>query len=136
MKMENSHLNISKDDDNMEYIQQLELASKTYKKKTKNKKWNKILIRLFFALFLICLLYLFLPRFLINIQGINMRIMTQQNGHLEINQNYEKVDPYDKKYTYIPIVGTGDIHGNFFPKINNIKIGNKTLTYKIGRAHV
>ena len=61
-----------------------------------------------------------------------MRIMTQQNGHLEINQNYEKVDPYDKKYTYIPIVGTGDIHGNFFPKINNIKIGNKTLTYKTG----
>ena len=29
-------------------------------------------------------------------------------------------------------MGTDDIHGNFFPKINNIKIGKETLTYKTG----
>ena len=58
--------------------------------------------------------------------------MTQQNGNLGLNQNYERVDPNDKNYTYIPIVGTDDIHGNIFPKINNLKIGNETLTYKTG----
>ena len=58
--------------------------------------------------------------------------MTQQNGNLGLNQNYEKVDPKDKKYIYIPIVGTDDIHGNFFPKINIINIGNETLEYKTG----
>jgi 2',3'-cyclic-nucleotide 2'-phosphodiesterase (5'-nucleotidase family) len=58
--------------------------------------------------------------------------MTQQNGNLGLNQNYERVDPNDKNYTYIPIVGTDDIHGNIFPKINNLKIGKETLTYKTG----
>ena len=43
-----------------------------------------------------------------------------------------KIDPNDQKYTYIPIVGIDDVHGLFFPKINKIKIGNKTLQYKTG----
>ena len=77
-------------------------------------------------------LILFLYPYLTNIQRINVRLMTQQNGNLGLNQNYERVDPNDKNYTYIPIVGTDDIHGNIFPKINNLKIGNETLTYKTG----
>ena len=58
--------------------------------------------------------------------------MIQQNGNLGLNQNYERVDPNDKNYIYIPIVGTDDIHGNFFPKVNNIKVGNISLIYKTG----
>jgi 2',3'-cyclic-nucleotide 2'-phosphodiesterase (5'-nucleotidase family) len=58
--------------------------------------------------------------------------MTQQNGNLGLNQNYERVDPNDKNYTYIAVVGTDDIHGNFFPKLNTIKIGNDSLSYKTG----
>ena len=151
MKIENSQdLTNTKEDDHMESSQQLqivkkedviigdleemELTSKGYKIKTKKTKtfWNKTLIRIFFAIIIVYLLILFLHPFITNIQGINVRIMTQQNGNLGLNQNYEKVDPYDKNYTYIPIVGTDDIHGNFFPKINNIKIGKETLTYKTG----
>jgi 2',3'-cyclic-nucleotide 2'-phosphodiesterase (5'-nucleotidase family) len=58
--------------------------------------------------------------------------MTQQNGNIGLNQNYEKVDPNDNNYTYIPIVGTDDIHGNFFPKINILKFGERSITYKTG----
>ena len=151
MKMENSQdLNIAKEDDNMDSSQQLqvvkkedviigdleemELTSKSYKIKTKKTKkfWNKTLIRIFFMIITFYVLILFLYPYLTNIQRINVRLMTQQNGNLGLNQNYERVDPNDKNYTYIPIVGTDDIHGNIFPKINNLKIGNETLTYKTG----
>ena len=151
MKMENNQdINIAKEDDNMDSSQQLqvvkkedviigdleemELTSKSYKIKTKKTKkfWNKSLIRIFFMIIAFYVLILFLYPYLTNIQRINVRLMTQQNGNLGLNQNYERVDPNDKNYTYIPIVGTDDIHGNIFPKINNLKIGNETLTYKTG----
>ena len=146
----NQDLNIAKEDDNMDSSQQLqvvkkedviigdleemELTSKSYKIKTKKTKkfWNKTLIRIFFMIIVFYVLLLFLYPYLTNIQRINVRLMTQQNGNLGLNQNYERVDPNDKNYTYIPIVGTDDIHGNIFPKINNLKIGNETLTYKTG----
>ena len=55
------------------------------------------------------------------------------NDNIGLNQNYEKIDKNDKKYTYIPLVGINDIHGIFFPKVNNIIIGkNKSITYKTG----
>ena len=54
------------------------------------------------------------------------------NGNIGLNPNYEKIDPNHTNYTYIPIVGIDDVHGLFFPKVNNIKIGNKSLTYKTG----
>ena len=151
MKMENNQdINIAKEDDNMDSSQQLqvvkkedviigdleemELTSKSYKIKTKKTKkfWNKTLIRIFFMIIVFYVLLLFLYPYLTNIQRINVRLMTQQNGNLGLNQNYERVDPNDKNYTYIPIVGTDDIHGNIFPKINNLKIGKETLTYKTG----
>jgi 2',3'-cyclic-nucleotide 2'-phosphodiesterase (5'-nucleotidase family) len=58
--------------------------------------------------------------------------MSELNGNTGLNQHYERINPHDKNYIYIPIVGTDDIHGTFFPRVNNIKIGNKTLTYKTG----
>ena len=57
----------------------------------------------------------------------------QTNGNIGINPYYKKVNPKDERYIYIPIVGTDDIHGNFFPKINNLNIGDsKYITYKTG----
>jgi 2',3'-cyclic-nucleotide 2'-phosphodiesterase (5'-nucleotidase family) len=61
-----------------------------------------------------------------------VREMSEQNGNLGLNQNYSRVKPNDKKYIYIPIVGTDDIHGNFFPKVNHIKVGDEELIYKTG----
>ena len=54
------------------------------------------------------------------------------NGNIGLNPNYERIDPNHTNYTYIPIVGIDDVHGLFFPKVNNIIIGNKTLSYKTG----
>ena len=115
-------------------LEEMELTSRNYKiKTTKSKKFcNNFLLRTFLFIIFFYLTILFLYPFLSNIKNINVRIMQQQNGNLGLNQNYEKVDPNDKNYTYIPIVGTDDIHGNFFPKINNIKVGNETLSYKTG----
>ena len=57
----------------------------------------------------------------------------QTNGNIGLNPNYKKVNPKDEQYIYIPIVGTDDIHGHFFPKINNVNIGDsKYITYKTG----
>ena len=144
-------LQIIKDDDiidssqnlkinqNKEYVsigdlEEMELTSRNYKIKTKKTKkfWNNALIRIFFIIIVLYLSILVLYPYHQKLQNINVRFMTQQNGNLGLNQNYEKVDPYDKNYTYIPIVGTDDIHGNFFPKINIISVGNETITYKTG----
>ena len=54
------------------------------------------------------------------------------NGNIGLNPNYQKIDPNHIDYTYIPIVGIDDVHGNFFPRVNKIKIGNNTLIYKTG----
>ena len=114
--------------------EELQLTSKNYVIKTRRTKnfWNKTLIRIFFVIIIIYLAILYLYPIFAKNQNINVRIMTQQNGNLGLNQNYERVDPNDKNYIYIPIVGTDDIHGNFFPKVNNIKAGNISLSYKTG----
>ena len=115
-------------------LEEMELTSKNYKIKTKKTKkfCNQTLITTFFIIIVLYFLILLIYPYLNKSHDINIRIMTQQNGNLGLNQNYEKVDPYDKTYTYIPIVGTDDIHGNFFPKINIIKVGKETISYKTG----
>ena len=126
---------VKKEDVSIGDFEEMELTSKSYKiknPKSKKKFCNDTLIRVFISIFIIYLSVLFLFPFLTGIQNINVRIMTQQNGNLGLNQNYERVDPNDKNYIYIPIVGTDDIHGNFFPKINIINVGNETLSYKTG----
>ena len=115
-------------------LEEMELTSKSYKIKTiKTKKFcNDVLLQVLIAIFIIYLSILYLYPFISSIKNINIRRMTQQNGNIGINQNYERIDPDDKNYTYIPIVGTDDIHGHFFPKINNIRIGKKSFMYKTG----
>ena len=63
---------------------------------------------------------------------IKKKFSDDYNGNIGLNPNYTQIDPNDKKYTYVPIVGIDDVHGLFFPKINKIKIGKKTLEYKTG----
>ena len=115
-------------------LEEMELTSKNYKIKTKRTKnfCHQILLRILFVIIVIYLCIIFLFSFLNKFHDINVRSMTQQNDNLGLNQNYKKVDPFDKNYTHIPIVGTDDIHGNFFPKINIINIGNGSINYKTG----
>ena len=49
-----------------------------------------------------------------------------------IDSNYEKVSPRDDKYIYIPVVGTNDFHGTFFPTINHFYSEGKKVEYKTG----
>ena len=63
---------------------------------------------------------------------IKKKFSDDYNGNIGLNPNYTQIDPNDKKYTYVPIVGIDDVHGLFFPKINKIKIGKKILEYKTG----
>ena len=52
---------------------------------------------------------------------------------IEIDNKYKKINPHKKKIIYIPIVGTNDIHGHFFPSINKIKLNStKIISYKTG----
>ena len=49
-----------------------------------------------------------------------------------IDSDYERVSPNDQNYIYIPIVGTNDFHGRFFPQINTLKSDSKEIEYKTG----
>ena len=51
---------------------------------------------------------------------------------INLDENYEKITPYDKDYFYVPIAATNDFHGYFFPEEEEFIHGNKTLKYKIG----
>ena len=113
-------------------IEEMQLTSRTYYiKPLKTKKIsNDALIRCFFSMFSFYMLIIILYPFFKN-KSVNIRQMSQYNK-LGLIQNYKRVDPNDKNYVYIPIVGTDDIHGTFFPKTNHLRIGNQTLTYTTG----
>ena len=113
-------------------IEEMQLTSRTYYiKPLKTKKIsNDTLMRYFISLFSLYMLIIILYPFFKN-KTVNIRQMSQYNK-LGLIQNYKRVDPNDKNYVYIPIVGTDDIHGTFFPKTNHLKIGNQTLTYTTG----
>ena len=52
---------------------------------------------------------------------------------IEIDKNYKNINSHEKGIIYVPIVGTNDIHGHFFPVINKIKLNStKIITYKTG----
>ena len=125
---------IRKDDIGIGDLEQIHLTSRNYsnKRPTSKKFWNKPLITVFLAIILVYVSVLLLHPFITNIKNMIVREMSEQNGNIGLNQNYQLVNPNDKNYIYVPIVGTDDIHGYFFPKINNIRIGQETLTYKTG----
>ena len=52
---------------------------------------------------------------------------------IEIDYDYKKVNLHPRHLIYIPIVGTNDIHGHFFPILNEIKFNaTRSLHYKMG----
>ena len=52
---------------------------------------------------------------------------------IEIDYNYKNINLHPRDLIYVPIVGTNDIHGHFFPILNEIKFNSTTsLTYKTG----
>ena len=126
---------VRKEDYSFGDLEKIRLTSKAYsvKKKNTNCFYTKSLFLIFLLITFIQISFLlFILPFLSNIKNIIVREMAEQYGSSGLNQSYERVNPKDEKYTYIPIVGTDDIHGNFFPKINKIKIGDNEITYKTG----
>ena len=52
---------------------------------------------------------------------------------IEIDKKYQNKIPHGREYIHIPIVGTNDIHGHFFPTVNKIKLNStKIISYKTG----
>ena len=46
--------------------------------------------------------------------------------------NYERINPDDPEYVYIPIAHTNDIHGRLFPNNHEIFDGEKIINYSTG----
>ena len=52
---------------------------------------------------------------------------------IEIDYHYKQINLHPRDLIYIPIVGTNDIHGHFFPVLNKLILNStKILTYKTG----
>ena len=125
---------VKKGDFSIADIETIRLTSKSYivKGQIKPKFWSKSLITTIILILIFYITLLLIYPFISQIKEMMVREMSEQNGNLGLNQNYSRVKPNDKKYIYIPIVGTDDIHGNFFPKVNHIKVGDEELIYKTG----
>jgi 2',3'-cyclic-nucleotide 2'-phosphodiesterase (5'-nucleotidase family) len=125
---------VKKGDFSIADIETIRLTSKSYivKSQIKPKFWSKSLITTIILILIFYITLLLIYPFISQIKEMMVREMSEQNGNLGLNQNYSRVKPNDKKYIYIPIVGTDDIHGNFFPKVNHIKVGDEELIYKTG----
>ena len=125
---------VKKGDFSIADIETIRLTSKSYivKSQIKPKFWSKSLITTIVLILIFYITLLLIYPFISQIKEMMVREMSEQNGNLGLNQNYSRVKPNDKKYIYIPIVGTDDIHGNFFPKVNHIKVGDEELIYKTG----
>jgi 2',3'-cyclic-nucleotide 2'-phosphodiesterase (5'-nucleotidase family) len=125
---------VKKSDFSIADIETIRLTSKSYivKSQIKPKFWSKSLITTIILILIFYITLLLIYPFISQIKEMMVREMSEKNGNLGLNQNYSRVKPNDKKYIYIPIVGTDDIHGNFFPKVNHIKVGDEELIYKTG----
>ena len=134
MENNKNYEDIRKNDFTIGDIERIHLTSKTYKirNQTNPKFWTKSLLISILLIIIFYISMLFLYPFINQFKAMLVREMSEQNGNLGLNQNYDRVNPNDKNYVYIPIVGTDDIHGNFFPKVNHIQIGEEELTYKTG----
>ena len=97
------------------------------------KKYKLIIIISAILLILFIFIFIFIYKSLNKHYLNEFNKDNQTNGNVGLNPYYKKVNPKDERYIYIPIVGTDDIHGNFFPRINNLNIGDsKYITYKTG----
>ena len=112
-----------------------------------NNKPSKTKLYLIFSIILITLIIFYILIFLIfpkNYNNVNLNISKDNmnlNDNLKseeiykekhIDTNYKRVSPNDENYIYIPLIGTNDFHGRFFPTINEININSKKIKFKTG----
>ena len=88
----------------------------------------KFILILSFSLF-ICL-YFFKEKEINKIPKILKNSKLNEEKIYNIDSSYNKVSPNDEKYIYIPIIGTNDFHGKFFPSINYHYYNGEKIEYK------
>ena len=104
--------------------------------------------KLFFIFYIACIiLFIFCLLILLifqknNSNNTNLRLSKSTNnknkniGELfkekHIDSNYKRVLPNDENYIYIPLIGTNDFHGRFFPTINEIDKKSEKIKFKTG----
>ena len=91
----------------------------------------RILIKIFFIIYLIsCNIYCY-NKYLKSKEEFKFQKNTENEDLIEI-ANYERINPEDQNYFYLPIIGTNDIHGHFYSeklKIKNINYSRGGLDY-------
>ena len=95
-----------------------------------NKSFLKIM-KFILVLFLSLYIYLYLYK---NNQIIkkNKKSYLNKESNYNIDSNYNTISPKDEKYIYIPLIGTNDIHGRFFPTNNYFNSNGQKIEYKTG----
>ena len=63
-----------------------------------------------------------------NIKSFNNQSFNLNNDNILEIANYEHINPQDEDYFYIPIIGSSDIHGHFYPE----EIEMNDISYKKG----
>ena len=121
----NNKLNTSVD--NILMISKEDEIINTNNSKSINKKFLNIIL-IIFILFILLFLYFYL----IKSNKTKKNFFYFKEEKYSIDSQYEKISPKDEKYIYIPIVGTNDFHGGFFPEINEINYNGQNIKYKTG----
>ena len=105
-------------------------------KRKKDSPFNSCFLKIIFINILIFVGIIFIITILKNKKKEKTEIgyISEEKNikEIHIDENYDKVKPKDKDYIYIPIVATNDIHGHFFPVLNELKYNNKIIKYKTG----
>ena len=100
-------------------------------KSQKNKIYGKFTYILIFIFIVFSLFFIFFSKYKTH-KIILFKLINEKKKLKEIDLNYERISPNDEKYIYIPIIGTSDFHGRFFPEENEISYNSKKIIYKTG----
>ena len=57
-----------------------------------------------------------------NLEKDNSQLNNNDEYLIDISSNYTRIDPENSNYFYVPIFGTSDIHGHYYPEL--IEIGD------------
>ena len=93
-------------------------------------KFIKFILVLFLSIY--SYFYLFKEKDINKLPKILKNSKLKEDKIYNIDSSYEKVSPNDNKYIYIPIIGTNDFHGKFFPSINHYYSNGEKIEYKSG----
>ena len=104
---------------------------------TLSHKEKPLLTFIIFILFILLFIYLYSILFKEN-QTIKISQFKSESKSefiskeqiYKIDSNYQTVSPKDNEYIYIPVIGTNDFHGRFFPVINHYNNDNTNIEYK------